>query len=502
MTDDQSKKDLLELERATGNDFACCYQCGKCTAGCPAGGAMDNPPSVIMRLIQTGRIDEAMRSQSLWACMGCQTCTARCPQGMDIAATMDALREMAIVRGLVSPDKMRKRVEAFHISLLNAVRKTGRLAELALVTNYKLRTGTFLQDMDNGALMMLQGKINPFSLITGGERVEHIDQIVKIFETAEKAQSQGRVDKAQRRRPGKTEIAPSESVKIDTSMTIGYYPGCSLGGTAKDYDISTRKLCEKLGLTLREIDDWNCCGASSAHATNHKLSMLLTARNQVLADAQGFDYVLTPCASCLNRQVIGRNELLRSVELRNEIKEITGLEAKCRARFINPMELIFGLEPEFLAEKVVHSLKGLKVACYYGCLLSRPMNLMAGDDPENPTRMDQLMRAIGAEPVDWAFKVECCGAGLTMAEPGMIEELTHKIAKNVAENGAQAFVVACPLCHSNLDMRQRKMRKRFGDITPMPVYYLSELLAIACGADVQELALGKHFVSAMSLVRK
>ena len=135
------------------------------------------------------------------------------------------------------------------------------------------------------------------------------------------------------------------------------------------------------------------------------------------------------------------------------------------------------------------------------------MLLLAGHEFDAVTigkidSMDQLMRAIGAEPVDWAFKVECCGAGLTMAEPGMIEELTHKIAKNVAENGAQAFVVACPLCHSNLDMRQRKMRKRFGDITPMPVYYLSELLAIACGADVQELALGKHFVSAMSLVRK
>jgi heterodisulfide reductase subunit B len=502
VTGDQSKNDINDLEKATGNDFACCYQCGKCTAGCPVGGSMDNPPSVIMRLVQAGRIEQALKSESLWKCMGCQTCTARCPQGMDIAATMDALRAMAVERGVVSPSRARKRVEAFHISLLNAVRKNGRLAELALVTNYKLRTGTFLQDMDNGLLMMLQGKINPISLVTGGDRIEHVDQITKIFELAEKAQSEGHIDVAEMRRPGRIEIEQPEPIKIDTSMTIGYYPGCSLGGTAKEYDIATRKLCEKLGLTLTEIEDWNCCGASSAHATNHKLAMLLPARNQVLADAQGFDYVLTPCASCLNRQTIARNELLRSVELRNEIKGITGLDAKCHARFITPIEMIFGLEPEFVAEKVVRPLSGLKVVCYYGCLLSRPTNLMGTDDPENPMRMDQLMKTIGAEPVDWAFKVECCGAGLTMAEPKMIEELTHKIAKNAVQSGAKAFVVACPLCHSNLDMRQRKMRKRFGDVEPMPVYYLSELLAIACGVDPRELAISKHFVSAMEMIRK
>jgi heterodisulfide reductase subunit B len=502
VTDDRSKNDIRELEQVTGNDFACCYQCGKCTAGCPAGGLMDNPPSVIMRLIQAGRIEQAMKSESLWKCMGCQTCTARCPQGMDIAATMDALRAMAIERGLVSPSRARKKVEAFHISLLNAVRKTGRLAELALVINYKLRTGTFLQDVDKGLMMTLQGKINPLTLVHGGEKVEHIEQIAKIFELADKAETEELIDKAQPRRPGRIEMTTPDPIKIDASMRIGYYPGCSLGGTAIDYDIATRKLCEKIGLTIEELDDWNCCGASSAHATNHKLSMLLPARNQVLADAQGFDYVLTPCASCLNRQVLARNELMRSVELRNEIKAITGLEAKCRARFINPIEMIFGLDSEFLASKVVRPLTGMKVACYYGCLLTRPTNLMGGDDPENPMRMDELMRTMGAEPVDWAFKVECCGAGLTMAEPAMIEELTHKIAKNAIENGAKAFVVACPLCHSNLDMRQRSMRKRFGDVEPMPVYYLSELLALACGADPRELALSKHFVSAMEMVKK
>jgi heterodisulfide reductase subunit B len=434
--------------------------------------------------------------------MGCQTCTARCPQNMDIAATMDALRAMAIRLGYASKSRDRKRVEAFHISILNTVRKNGRLSEMAMVVGYKLRTGTFFQDMKHGLLMTLQGKINPVSLVTGGDQVKYLDQIEKIFERADKAEREGDTSKALSRRPGRPEKIVREEIRIDRNTAIGYFPGCSLGGTAKEYGLASKLLCDLLGLKVKEIDDWNCCGASSAHALNHKLAMLLPARNQVLADAQGLDYILTPCAACLNRQTVVRNELLQSPELRNEIREITGLEATCRAKFINPMQLLFGLDLDFLKSKVVHPMTGLKVACYYGCLLVRPVGGMAFDDPENPTKMDDIMRAIGAEPVDWSFKVECCGAGLTMANPKMIEELTYKIAENALESGAKAFVVACPLCHSNLDMRQQQMQKRFGLSEPMPVYYLPELLAIACGADPHETAINKHFVPAMDMVRK
>jgi len=488
-----------QLEQATGNNYACCYQCGKCTAGCPAGQFMDNPPSVLMRFGQRGYIDEALKSSSLWRCLGCQTCTARCPQNMDIAGTIDALRALAIKKGIVSPDKARRLVEAFHESFLSTVRKNGRLQEMAMVNQYKLRTLSFLQDVDNGIKMMLQGKINPLSMIVGGERVKAMDQITKIFEIADKS---GTWHDVARRRPGKVEAAARPEVKIDPGKTIGYYPGCSLGGTAIEYDISTKKMCGLLGLKLKEIEDWNCCGASSAHATNHALSVLLPARNQALADAQGFDYVLTPCASCLNRQIVARSALRESAELRKQIKEITGIESTGKADFINPMQLLAGLDAEFIKGKVVKPLTDMKLACYYGCLLVRPINAMGFDDPENPTQMERIIELLGGQTVDWSFKVECCGAGLTMAQPQMIEELTHKIAKNASENGAQAFVVACPLCHSNLDMRQAAMRKRFGDVNPMPVYYISELVAIACGADPMDVAVGKHFVPAMDLVNK
>ncbi len=485
-----------QLEKATGNNFACCYQCGKCTAGCPAGEFMDNPPARLMRLVQFGHVEEAMRSDSLWYCLGCMTCTSRCPQNLEIAGTIDALRELAIRTGEISSDKSKKLVWAFHTAFLSTVRKTGRLQELALVNSYKLRTRTFLQDAGAGVKMIRQGKINPVSVIAR-DSVHAKPQIERIFEISE----QETQTHARRRRPVQRTFKPDTPVRIEPGMTIGYYPGCSLSGTARDYDISVRKMCERLGIKLREIEDWNCCGASSAHATNHKLGLLLPARNQALADAQGLDYVLAPCAACLNRQVIARKSLIESEELRADLEHVMGDETSLRARFIGIMQLLEGFGAEQLRKRVTSPLKELPIACYYGCLLVRPFETMGYDDPENPTRMEAVIEALGGKPVDWALKVECCGAGMTMAHQEMIEDLTHRIAKNAAANGAGAFSVACPLCHANLDMRQEGMRKRYGDVDQMPVYYISDLVALACGASTEEVALEKHFVPAEAMVR-
>ncbi|HHE08079.1 MAG TPA: 4Fe-4S dicluster domain-containing protein [Chlorobaculum parvum] len=486
-----------QLENATGNNYACCYQCGKCTAGCPAGGFMDNPPARIMRLIQAGYVEEAMRSNALWYCIGCMTCTSRCPQNMEIAGTMDALREMALKSGIVSSDKSKKLVTAFHTSFLNTVRKSGRLQELALVNSYKLRTRTLTQDVAAGFKMMKQGKINPVKAFTAKEEVESKDQIEKIFQLSEKESH----SPAPKRKPVKRTFKPDEPIKVAPGMTVGYYPGCSLSGTAKDYDISIRRMCDHLGIKLHEIEDWNCCGASSAHATNHKLSMLLPARNQALADKQELDYVLTPCAACLNRQVMARKALKESEELRNELKSVMGYDTEGTSQFIGVMQLLEGMDPEEIKKRVTHPLKSLPIACYYGCLLVRPFDAMGYDDPENPTKMESIVEALGAKPVDWGYKVECCGAGLTMAQQEMIEDLTHKIARNASNSGAGAYVVACPLCHANLDMRQESMRKRYNDVGEMPVYYISDLVALACGASPEEVALDKHFVQASDMVR-
>ena len=487
-----------QLEESTGNDYNCCYQCGKCTAGCPAGTFMDNPPARIMRLVQAGYMEEALKSDALWYCLGCQTCTSRCPQNMEIAATMDLLRALALEKNIISEDKAKKLVNAFHLSFLNNIRKHGRLEELSLVNSYKLRTRTFLQDAASGVKMIREGKINPMHSLTGKCGVKAKDQIAKIFEASEKPSHQS----AAKRRPIKKEFKPNAPLSIKPGMTIGYYPGCSLSGTAKEFDISVKKMCSLLDIKLQEIEDWNCCGATSAHATNHKLALLLPARNQALADAQGLTCVLAPCAACQNRQVTTRLALMDSAELREEVRSITGIEPTCSAEFIGVTQLLEAMDPEEIKKRVTKPLTGLNLACYYGCLLVRPMEAMGFDDTENPLKMEAIMSALGASPVEWAFKVECCGAGLTLAQQPLVEELTHKIAKNAAINGAEAFVVACPLCHSNLDMRQESMRKRYGDVKPMPVYYISELVAIACGANPSEVAVGKHFVPALDLVSK
>jgi heterodisulfide reductase subunit B2 len=459
---------------------------------------MDNPPARIMRLVQAGAIEEALRSDALWYCVGCQTCTARCPQNMDIAGTMDTLRSIALEKDIVSEDRSKKLVTAFHTAFLNNVKKNGRLQELSLVNSYKLRTRTFLQDAGAGVKMIMQGKINPMHNIGGKGSIKGKDQIEKIFEASQTHSHQP----APKRRPVKKEFVPKAPFTIKPGMTIGYYPGCSLSGTAMEYDVSVRKMCSLLGINLQEIEDWNCCGATSAHATNHKLALLLPARNQALADSQGFDHVLAPCAACQNRQVTTRKSLMETPELRAEIRSITGIEPTCRAEFIGVTQLLEAMDPEEIKKRVKKPLEKLNLACYYGCLLVRPMEAMGYDDQENPTKMESLVAALGATPVEWAFKTECCGAGLTLAQQSLVEDLTHDIARNAAANGADAFVVACPLCHANLDMRQGNMRKRFGDVKPMPVYYISELVAIACGADPAEVAVGKHFVPALDMVSK
>ncbi|MEI8033369.1 MAG: heterodisulfide reductase-related iron-sulfur binding cluster [Chlorobiaceae bacterium] len=487
-----------QLEESTGNDYNCCYQCGKCTAGCPAGSLMDNPPARIMRLVQAGYIEEALQSESLWYCLGCMTCTSRCPQNLEIAATMDALRALALEKGIVSGDRAKKLVTAFHTSFLNSVRKHGRLQELSLVNSYKLRTRTLTQDVVPGIKMILSGKINPLHTLTGHGSVKGREQIEKIFAAAE---SESHLP-APKRRPKKKSFVPNPPLSIKPGMTIGYYPGCSLDGTAQEYGLSVRKMCDLLGLKLKEIEDWNCCGATSAHATNHKLAVLLPARNQVLAEEQGLDIILAPCAACQNRQVTTRRALMDSPELAEEVRSLTGVTPTGKSQFIGVTQLLEAMDPEEIKKRVKRPLEGLKLACYYGCLLVRPMEEMGFDDTENPLKMEAIVSALGASPVDWAFKIECCGAGLTLAQQDMVEDLTHKIARNAAANGAEAFVVACPLCQANLDMRQGTMIKRFGDIKPMPVYYISELVAIACGADPKDVAVGKHFVPALELISK
>jgi len=283
-------------------------------------------------------------------------------------------------------------------------------------------------------------------------------------------------------------------------MKLAYYPGCSQESAALEYGISMRKMAEVLGVELWEIPEWNCCGATAAHSVNHLLSLALPARNLAIAEQQGLD-VVTPCAGCYNRLKVTEHYVRENQQMRKQVQEAIGANYRATNRTFSVLELLVErLGIDFIRSKVTKPLKGLKPVCYYGCLLVRPVELTGFDDPEDPRSMDNLVRALGAEPVDWPFKTECCGAALTNTRPEIGLKMTHTLLKTAVEMGADSIVTACPICMLNLDMRQSQVEKEFEVKFDLPVYYVTELVAVAAGISPQEAGINLHFVEAVNLL--
>ncbi|NLJ71530.1 MAG: disulfide reductase [Syntrophomonadaceae bacterium] len=279
-------------------------------------------------------------------------------------------------------------------------------------------------------------------------------------------------------------------------MKLAYYPGCSLGGTAIEYHLSTKKTAEILGIELEEIDDWNCCGATSAHNTDKLLSLALPARNLAIAEQTGLD-VLAPCAACYNRFRATEHTVREDAVMKERIEKVINMPYEATNKTISALEwLVEGIGLDKIKEKVTSPLAGMKVASYYGCLLVRPSAYTGFDDVENPQSMDDIMTALGATAVDWAFKSECCGAALATSRPDIGSKMVFNILKNAQEAGADCIVTACPLCMMNLDMRQASAEKAANEKIDMPIYYVTELLAIAAGVSPNEVGVNKHFVEA------
>jgi heterodisulfide reductase subunit B2 len=281
-------------------------------------------------------------------------------------------------------------------------------------------------------------------------------------------------------------------------VKIGYYPGCSLNGTGKEYRISLRKGLSQLDVQLEELNDWSCCGATSAHATNHVLATALSARNLLIAQKQNLTEIFAPCAACYNRLIVAVHEIETNPIVEKEISELLGEKISEKISVLNVIEFFekIGIEKIFENKKV--DLSGLKVACYYGCLLVRPFNVTHFDDAEEPQSMEKIIEAAGAETVDWNFKTECCGGAHSIAHKEIVVDLSKKIIDDAKRHGADLIVVACPMCHSNLDMRQKAMK----DTEAMPVLYLSEFLGLSLGIKPKELGIDLHFISADSLLEK
>jgi len=448
------------IQEEIGQNVYLCYQCVKCTSGCPVGNYFDWQPNQIMRAVQLGQEDIALGSQTPWLCASCQTCSTRCPQGLDITAIMEFLTREALERGL---QPQVREVDNFNKAFMREVRLWGRSYELGLMAEMKLRnllTHNIMEDMDLAVKVISKNKL-PF-LPTPTHRPHQVKPV-----------------------PG-------------ASKAIAYYPGCSLHSTSKEFNISTQAVCKALDLSLVEPEGWVCCGSSAAHRADPEAALRLPMENLAIIEQSGFDEVTMPCAACFSRHKAALYEIRHSEDHKEAVDKAIGYEYQDSLRVSSLGEAIFRrVGPEQVTRRVKQSLKGLRVVCYYGCLLTRPPQVTEAEHPENPMELDMLMAALGAEVVDWSYKTTCCGAAHSLTRPDIVLDLSGKLIKAARQSNADAIVVACPLCHTNLDARQFQMK--LGD--ELPILYFTQLMVLALGLPEKSAALNKNIVDPRPLLR-
>ncbi|MCX8118919.1 MAG: CoB--CoM heterodisulfide reductase iron-sulfur subunit B family protein [Desulfobacterota bacterium] len=257
-------------------------------------------------------------------------------------------------------------------------------------------------------------------------------------------------------------------------MEVSYYPGCSLHGTAREYDESIRGVSALLGIGLKELEDWTCCGASSAHCTDERLAIDLAARNLAIAEKDPRELIV-PCVACYSRFKAAEKE---AHEHPDQLR--FSYQGKVPIRYALDF---FTSEPilEEVKKRRTKPLKGLKVVCYYGCLTVRPPRLTGIQRYEDPLHMDHLMEVLGAEPLQWSYKTDCCGASLVMTRTDIVRKLSGRLLAIAKEAEADAIVTGCPMCHANLDTRQEELAKETGERFEIPILYFSELMGLALG---------------------
>jgi heterodisulfide reductase subunit B len=446
------------IQEELGENVYLCYQCVKCTSGCPVVEFFDWQPNQIMRAVQFGDEEIALHSQTPWLCAACQTCTTRCPQGLDINGIMEFLTRESVSRG-IKPTVPETRV--FNEAFMREINIWGRSYEPGLMAEMKLRNPKgLLDDLDLYVRMLKKGKVGFFPDLNRPRRN------VKPL-------------------PGAT-------------SAVAYYPGCSLHSTATEFDDSTRAVCEALGLNLIEPKGWLCCGSSAAHRADPEAALRYPMENLALIEQSGFQEVTMPCAACFNRHKAAQYEIRHSPEHKAKVDKEIEYTYQDTVEVTTLIQSILNhVGAEQVKKHVNNPLKDLNIVCYYGCLLTRRPRVTESAHPENPTDMDTLMSALGAEVHDWSYKTTCCGAAHSLTRPDIVLKLSSSLIEHAREAGADAIAVACPLCHTNLDARQFQM----GLEESMPVIYFSQLMAIALGLPVKTAALNKNLVDPRPLLR-
>lgn len=285
-------------------------------------------------------------------------------------------------------------------------------------------------------------------------------------------------------------------------MRYAYYPGCSAESTARDMHQSTLAVAGALGIEMIELKGWTCCGATAGHQTDRILAASLPAANLVKVQDMGLECIVN-CAACYNRMKVANHEISTDSVIRRSVCDAIGRDYDGSVKVRHFIEVLLedvGLET--IGNAVKHSLNGLKVACYYGCLLVRPPEVVEFDDPENPTSLDRLVTAIGGGSIDWPYKVECCGGGLSLSRTDVVIELANSILGMAESAGADCIAVSCPMCQVNLDLRQQDIKKQTGKNYQMPVVYITQLLGLGLGISPAKLGFNKLMVSASGVLEK
>lgn len=278
--------------------------------------------------------------------------------------------------------------------------------------------------------------------------------------------------------------------------TFAYYPGCSLEKMSVGYDLSAIEAGRRLGLDLRELEDWNCCGATPYSHIDELLATVLCARNLAIAEKDGLD-IVAPCSGCFKNLFFTREHLVQDPLLAEHINEALkedDLDFQGRTRVRHLIEVFaedVGLEE--IRGRVTRPLKGLKVAPYYGCQLMRPRK--EGEDVERPTLFEDLLDAIGAEPVDYALRLRCCGGSLIVTNRKAALSLVRDLLQGAVDAGADVIATICPLCQINIECYQSQVNKEFGTTYSIPVMFFSQVVGLALGAPARKLGIGREFVS-------
>jgi len=283
-------------------------------------------------------------------------------------------------------------------------------------------------------------------------------------------------------------------------MKIPYYPGCTLYTKAKPLNTSLQAAFDTLNIELKEMAHWYCCGTTFGLARDNRMSLIAPLR--ILAKAQKENgMVLVPCSICYN--TLKRANFIfeqdpEALQILNEhlLESYNGKE-----KVVHPLEFCKD-NKQLVKSRIKKDLKGMKLGCYYGCLLLRPKKEIQFDDPEAPTIFEDFVSLIGGKPIDFPLKVECCGSYLVVNSLDSTVEVSYKILKNAEGNGVEAIVTSCPLCHYNLDSLQKRIINSHPELKPVPIFYFSQIMAIALGIPYDFWGLEQNKVSPINLLKE